>query len=86
MRPTKSKQFELELLSCTQELKPAVQRMAGRYPPVVVVGALAVHVATNLHTLIEYGICTRQAARDVLRRMERDALRGGAPPVAKCGP
>ena len=74
MLATKSKQFELDLLGCTQELQPAVQQLVGRYSPVVIVGALAVHVATNVRTLVECGICTPESARDMFRRMEGDLL------------
>lgn len=74
MPSTKSKQFELELLACAQELNPAIKRLVSRYSPVAVVGALALHVSTNVRTLIDYGVCTRQSARGVLRRMQRDAL------------
>jgi len=74
MLATKSKQFELDLLGCSRELQPLLHQLIGRYSPVVVVGALAVQVATNVRTLIERGICTPESARDIFRRLENDLL------------
>ena len=83
MQVSRSKEFELELLACAQELNPVIERLVRRYPPVTVVGALAIQVSTNVRTLIEQGICTRQSARDVLRRLERAALDAASSDAAR---
>jgi hypothetical protein len=66
--------LEREILACLRELNVLMPQLAHRYSPVIVIGALATHVAGTLRGMVEVGVCTPESAREVLRMLEASAL------------
>ncbi len=63
-----------QILACTVDLNAFLPKLAARYSPVAVVGALASHVGGGLKVFMETGVCTPEQARSVLQRLERQAF------------
>ena len=72
--------LEREMLACLRDIDGFMPQLARRYSPVIVIGALATHVAGTLRGMVEVGVCTPESARDVLRMLEASALASGSSP------
>jgi hypothetical protein len=72
--------FEKSVLECVEDMGHRLPRLARRYRRMVVVKAMAEHLARAMRTLLRRQVCDATAARRLLSRIESRALQQVARP------